>query len=132
MATKNGPQVAVAVDFNEGRGFGRMGEGLPSNFLTFDRMMVCGTIAALYNNPFDEDGERRTNKQSRAMTQLALYAGGFAVKLNKQQFRRLERTVRTYASVMEAPQYEGANNLGFAKYVLRHAANRAKTECLSG
>jgi hypothetical protein len=132
MATKNGPQVNVAVDFSTSRGFGPMGVGLPTNFLTFDRQMVCGTIAALYHNPIDDDGERRTTKHSRAMTQLALYAGGFSVTLTKQQFRQLERAVRGYASAMEAPTYITTNNLGFARYVLRHAANRAKVEKLIG
>lgn len=131
MKTKN-PQVSVAVDFESGRGFGNMGEGLPSNFLTFDRAYVCGTLAALYNNPNDEDGKRRTNKFSRALTQLALYAGGFGVKLSKQQFRRLERIVREYAGLMQAPQFETWNNLGFARYVLRHAAVRAKEAQIIG
>jgi len=128
MATKN-PQVnSVGVDFETGRGFGPMGDGLQANFITFDRQMVCGTIAALYNNPLDSDDARRTNSMSRAMTQLALYAGGFAVKLTKQQYRQLERAVRRYASCMEAPQYDGTNNLAFARYVLTHAKSRAKSE----
>jgi hypothetical protein len=126
--SKKDPQVSVAVDFEVSRGFGPMGTGLPSNFLTFDRGHVCGTIAALYMNPVDEDGDRRTNKASRAMTQLSLYAGGFAVTLTTQQFRQLERKVREYAGLMQAPNYDGTNNLGFARYVLRHAAIRAKTE----
>lgn len=127
MTTKH-PQVNVGVDFETGRGFGPMGVGLPKNFMTFDRQMVCGTIAALYNNPLDEDGARRSNSMSRAMTQLALYAGGFAVTLTKQQYRQLERAVRRYALVMQAPQYEGSNNLPFARYVLKHACHRAKDE----
>ncbi len=128
MATSKSPQVNVGVDFEQSRGFGPMGSALPKNFLTFDRMNVCGTIAALYNNPNDADGARRTTKESRAVTQLALYAGGFMVSLTKAQFRRLERVVRNYASIMEAPNYEGTNNLSFARYVLRHAENRAKAE----
>lgn len=126
--TQKKPQVNVGVDFSQSRGFGSMGVGLPTNFLTFDRRDVCGTIAALYNNPEDEDGKRRTTTLSRAMVQLALFAGGFNVTLDTQQFRKLERRVRRYASIMEAPQYDGSNNLGFARYVLKHAADRAKTE----
>lgn len=130
MTTKKKNQVNAVVDFSEGRGFGAMGAGLPANFLTLEPMMVCGTIAALYHNPSDEDGARRTNKHSRAVVQLALYAGGFAVGLSKQQFRQLERAVRGYAGVMEAPQYATSKNLDFARYVLRHAAKRAKEEGL--
>jgi len=62
------------------------------------------------------------------MTQLALYAGGFGVTLNTQQFRKLERKVSEYAGIMQAPQYSNTNNPGFARYVLRHAAKRAKVE----
>lgn len=126
--TQKNPQINVAVNFEDGRGFGPMGQGLPTNFLTFDRAYVCGTIAALYNNPVDDDGKRRTNKSSRAMTQLALYAGGFGVTLNTQQFRKLERKVTEYAGIMAAEMYSGTNNQGFARYVLRHAAKRAKAE----
>ncbi|MDZ4836306.1 MAG: hypothetical protein SGJ27_21205 [Candidatus Melainabacteria bacterium] len=126
--TKKIPQINVAVNFEEGRGFGPMGAGLPTNFLTFDRGYVCGTIAALYHNPSDDDGTRRTNTSSRALTQLAMYAGGFGVTLDTRQFRKLERKVREYAGIMEAPQYATTNNLAFARYVLRHAAARAKVE----
>ena len=127
-ANKKSP-VAVEVDFDTGRGFApNIGAALPKNFLTFERGYVCGTIAGLYNNPNDEDGSRRTNKSSRAMVQLALYAGGFGVGLTKSQFRQLERNVRRYAGVMEAAEYAETNNLAFARYVLRHAANRAKAD----
>lgn len=128
MTQKKNPQINVAVNFEDSRGYGAMGQGLPTNFLTFDRAYVCGTIAALYNNPSDDDGQRRTTKASRAMTQLALYAGGFGVTLTTQQFRKLERKVSDYASTMSAAQFAGTNNLGFARYVLRHAAKRAKVE----
>lgn len=124
---KQNPQVNVAVDFEQGRGFGPMGVGLPTTFLTFDRAYVCGTIAALYMNPNDEDGKRRTNKFSRAVAQLALYAGGFGVTLNTQQFRKLERKVGEYLDLMNA-QFPNTNNPGYARYVLRHAVKRAKTE----
>lgn len=130
MAKKN--PINVGVDFETGRGFSNMGANLPANFLTFDRAYVCGTLAALYNNPIDEDGQRRSNKFSRALTQLALYAGGFGVVLDKQQFRRLERYVREYAGLMQAPHFETWNNLGFARYVLRHAAIRAREDQVIG
>jgi len=126
--TSPNPQVNVGVDFETSRGFSPMGAGLPTNFLTFDKKQVCGTIAGLYSNPEDEDGARRTNTLSRAVVSLALYAGGFAVTLNTQQYRKLERKVRRYAEIMGAAEYRDTNNLGFARYVLRHAAGRAKTE----
>ena len=126
MANKT--QRQVSLDFTTGRGFGPMGAELPANFLTFNAQMVCGTIAAVYNQPFDEDDARRSNTWSRAMVQLALYAGGFMATVDKQQFRQLERRVRRYAGLMEAPNFEGMNNLPFARYVLRHAEIRAKAE----
>ena len=124
-----GPQNNAGVNFDEGRGYGSMGAGLHRDFLTFDKLQVGATIAALYFNPEDgEDGPRRSNCASRAMVSLALYASGSMVTLNRQQFRGLERRVRRYASEMAAPMYENANNLGFARWVLKHAVKRAKTE----
>lgn len=123
---RNSKTADVSVDFTQGRGFGRMGEGLPADFLdTREPLVVTSTIAALYANPEDEDG-RLTNKYSRAMVSLALFAGGCPVTLTKQQYRKLERRVRDYASFMDCEQYEGAYNLSFARYVLRHARRRAQ------
>jgi hypothetical protein len=115
-------QINVAVDFTQGRGFGNMGLGLPSNFLTGEPTKVCATIAALYMNP----DATKTNKYSQAMTFLALYASGAHVCLDKQQFRQLERVVREYQSIMRASQYEHTMNASFAGYVLKRAVKRAK------
>ncbi|MBZ0188945.1 MAG: hypothetical protein K8F91_22060 [Candidatus Obscuribacterales bacterium] len=126
---KSNANTSVQVDFEQGRGFGRMGLGLPQDFLDSNNpLVVASTIAALYTNPEDEDGARRTNKYSRAMVSLALYAGGCPVSLTKQQYRKLERRVRDYASIMDCHEYEGSNNLSFARYVLRNAKRRAKNE----
>jgi|AGTN01.2.fsa_nt_gi hypothetical protein len=124
------PQINVAVDFTKGRAYGPMGVGLHRNFLTFDRLLVGATIAALYHNPEDdgEGGPRLTNTASRAMVQLALYASGCAATLDRQQFRGLERRVRRYASEMASHHFESWNNLSFARWVLKHAVKRAKTE----
>lgn len=130
QSTRKDPQVNAAVDFTKGRGYGPMGVELHRSFLAKDKLLVGATIAALYANPEDDgDGEKRlTNKASRAMVSLALYASGCAVTLDRQQFRRLERRVRRYASEMSSHHFEGWNNLSFAKWVIKHAGNRAKAE----
>lgn len=134
MTTKNakqGPQVNVGVNFDEGRGYGSMGAGLHRNFIAEgDKLLVGATIAALYHNPNDSgaDGKRRTCEVSRAMVQLALYASGCAVTLDRKQFRALERRVRRYASEMDCSHFEHTNNLTMARWVLKHAVARAKAE----
>jgi hypothetical protein len=132
MARSNMVQTNAPVDFNSGRGFGQMGLGLQDNFLQVGtREQVCSTISLLYMHP-NVEGTARANKLSQAMSMLALYAGGAAVKLDKQQFRLLERRVREYASYMRAPQFDGTFNLPFAQYVLKHAVKRAKKDGLFG
>src|SRR5207248_2018514 len=98
-----------------------------------EKAQVCATIAMLYLHPNvggeESETERgKANKLAQAVSMLALYAGGSAVTLEKQQFRLLERRVRTYASYMRAPHYDGTFNGPFAEYVLRHAVKRAKAE----
>jgi len=133
MNGKKKIQVNVGVEFTQGRGFGRIGEGLCKGFLTGnpeivsgDKMHCAATIAALYNNPVVE----HTNKYSRAIVTLALYASGVPVTFGKSEFRKLERTVREYQSIMRAPMYDGANNAEFAGYVLKKAVKRASSEGL--
>jgi hypothetical protein len=127
---KNMVQTTAPVDFEKGRGYGEMGVGLQDNFLSVgNNEQICSTIAMLYLHP-NVEGTARANQLSQAMSMLALYAGGAAVQLNKQQFRLLERRVRTYASYMRAPQFDGTFNLAFAKYVLKHAVKRAKKDGL--
>src|SRR5438094_10103078 len=92
-------QINVGVDFAKGRGYGEVGLGLPDNFLKVEKAQVCATIAMLYLHPNVENEEgAKANKLAQAMSMLALYAGGSAVTLDKQQFRLLERRVRTYPS----------------------------------
>lgn len=127
----NGPQINAGVNFDEGRGYGSMGAGLHRNFFASDNKLLVGaTIAALYHNPNDSgaDGTRRTCEVSRAMVQLALYASGSAVTLDRKQFRPLERRVRRYASEMDCAHFEHTNNLTMARWVLKHAVARAKAE----
>ncbi|HEY9714356.1 MAG TPA: hypothetical protein V6C72_12875 [Chroococcales cyanobacterium] len=119
-------QVSVPVDFDLGRGYGSMGSGLPADFLKSEPQQVLVTIAALFATPMVE----HANVLSQAVSYLALFASGARVILTKQQFRKLERRVRQYASIMRAEQFAGTQNEAFANYVLKHAVKRAKAESI--
>lgn len=140
MSQSKNPQINATVDFAKGRGFGTMTLGLPRNFLTGDPLHVCATIAALFLHPepvqhqhqsLDGTCDRskvRVTLDSQAVGYLALYAGGVAVTLDKKQFRKLERRVRHYMSLMRAPHFEHTGNLEVATFVLDRAITRARTE----
>lgn len=130
----------TSVDFDNGRGFGSMMAGLPRNFLDGEPLHVCATIAAIYLHPepvqykhqaLDGTCDRskvRVTLDSQAVGYLALYAGGVAVRLSTKQFRKLERRVRHYMSLMRAPHFEHTGNLEIATYVLDRALRRARTD----
>lgn len=127
--TNQTPQEMAGVQ----RGFSPMGEELPSNLLTYPPVRVCQTIAAIYSGTADGGNDRRTkNDFSEAMVALAHFAGGSMVMPDKAHYRALERRVRTYARIMERPQFKDTRNLSFARYLLRHAARRAVQQRVVG
>lgn len=117
-------ELSGSLDLSTGRGFGNMSEGLPENFLDGNVADVCGTIAVRYWHPF----VALSNKWSVAVSELAFYAtGAEPCKLTKPAFRRLERVVRDYKSRMTNFNDGNAN---LARFVLKHAVKRAKSENL--
>lgn len=140
MSKSKHPQVNTSVNFDNGRGFGTMTAGLPRDFLQGEPLHVCATIAALFLHPepvqhkhqaLDGTCDRskvRVTLDSQAVGYLALYGGGVAVTLTTKQFRKLERRVRHYMSLMRSHHFEHTGNLEVAIYVLDRAIKRARAE----
>lgn len=116
--------VSGVLDLTTSRGFGDMSAGLPEDFLAGNPAEVAATIALRYYHPV----EALTTPESRAMVALAWYAtGAERVVLSKQEFRRLERAVKRYASIASG---HNAGNEQLARFVVRQAVARAKDEGL--
>lgn len=111
------------VDFDCGRGYGSMDSGLSAGFdASAPRQDKLLSFAAM----FAHINPGRTNSASQAVVYLALYALGSRVSLSKQQFRSLERRVKTYLSTMKAERLRDLPNGSRAHYVLVQALRRAR------
>ena len=118
---QNNDNGMAVVDFENGRGFGPMAAGLTTDFLQGNKKAVLTTIAFLFTHP----NPLRVNTYCQAITMLALFASGALVSLTKQQFRRLERTVKDYESYMRG--LAQPLNESLAAYVRKQSVRRAKT-----
>jgi hypothetical protein len=120
--------MKATIDFEKGRGFGPIGVGLPANFLKGEKTVVLTTIAMLFThaNPM------RSNTYGQAIAMLALYAAGAQVALTSEQHEMLVDKAAEYESIQRAPIHGHEQNAEFALYVLKHAAERARTEGLIG
>lgn len=113
------------VDFNAGRGYGELGNGLPADFdATASQYERLVTYAAL----FAHRKMGPTNRRAQAIVCLALYAAGADVALTHDQFRILERVVRQYLRDMRLPKHGVPVNGDRAHYVLSMARRRARKE----
>lgn len=115
------------VDFECGRGYGVIGSGLSAEFdETAGRADRLLTYAALFAHSLPQ----RTNSSTQAVVYLALWALGSRVSLSKQQFRCLERRVKTYLSCLKSPGFAHLPNGRRAHYVLVQALRRARKDGL--
>jgi hypothetical protein len=118
--------MKATIDFSMGRGFGLIGRGLPADFLKGEKTVVLSTIAMLFTNA----NPMRCNTYGQSLSMLALYAAGAQVALTDDQYEQLVDKAAEYEAIQRAPIHGHEQNAEFALYVLKHAAERARSEGL--
>jgi len=111
----------ATISFENSRGFSAMGAGLPRNFLKGNPQTVLITIAAIYGHA----DPTKVTIWSMSMNLLALYAAGAQIELTREQYESLREAVDEYASIQSAPVHGHECNEAYARFVLKHAADRA-------
>lgn len=120
------PQVNTTTDWNEKTpGWEPMGVDLPDDFINGETTFVLTTIAMLCMQPTP----KLVEPHPQCIATLAIYAAGCAVVLDKQQFRKLERTLVMYLEyVAKEDRFADTNNWAYVNYVREKAVERAKRD----